>query len=227
MHPSGDPVNERAGSPSLYPVALDVAGRPCLVVGGGPVAAHKAGTLVRCDAAVTVVAPRLCHEMEQLIPALHAVERRPYARGEAGRFRLVVTATGRREVDGAVAADAEAAGVWVNSADDRANCSFMLPAVHRDGPVTVAVSTAGTSPALASWLRTRLATACGEHLGVLAALLGEARGRLVEAGVATDAVDWPGLLDGPLPGLVRSGHLDEARRILEAALPRSVPPPVG
>src|SRR6185437_5958070 len=98
------------------------------------------------------------------------------------RFRLVVTATGRPEVDGAVHDDAEAAGVWLNSADDRAHSSFILPAVHRDGSVTVAVSTGGLSPAFASWLRDRLAAECGEHAGALAALIGEARERLRRAG---------------------------------------------
>ena len=88
------------------------------------------------------------------------------------------------EVDGAVYADAEAAGVWVNSADDLAHCSFILPAVHRDGAVTVSVSTGGLSPALASWLRTRLAAAVRDGLGTLAQLLGEARSGSVSSGRA-------------------------------------------
>ena len=120
-------------------------------------AARKARALLDCGAAVTVIAPSLSDEMEALVPSLRAVERRPYAEGDASTFRLVVTATGIPEVDGAVYADAEAAGVWANSADDLAHCSFILPAVHRDGAVTVSVSTGGLSPALASWLRTRLA----------------------------------------------------------------------
>ena len=148
------------GRRSFYPVSLDVAGRPCLVVGGGPVAARKARALVECGAAVTVVAPGLSREMEALEPLLHAVERRPYRSGDVSAFRLVVTATGVPEVDGAVYAEAEAAGIWVNSADDPAHCSFILPAVHRDGAVTVSVSTGGLSPALASWLRDRIADGC-------------------------------------------------------------------
>lgn len=218
-------MNEQAETPDLYPVSLDVTGRSCLVVGGGRVAAHKARALVECGAAVTVVAPDLSAEMGRLVPSLHAVERRRYQRGDAGGFRLVVTATGRPEVDGEVAADAEAAGVWVNSADDRANCTFILPAVHRDGPVTVSVSTAGTSPALASWLRTRLADACGPHVGVLAELLGEARQRLLASGVSTAMVDWQRLLDGPLLDLVRSGDLNGARDLIEEALPPAAAPP--
>ena len=118
--------------PSYYPVMLDVSQRSCLIVGGGPVAARKARGLLECGASVTVIAPRLSDEMESVAPFLHAVERRRYRAGDASAFRLVVTATGVPEVDGAVFADGEAAGVWVNSADDPAHCSLILPAVHRD-----------------------------------------------------------------------------------------------
>ncbi len=155
--------------------------------------------------------------MEALAGRLDHVERRTYASGDAARYRLVVTATGRPDVDGAVHDDAEAAGVWVNSADDRAHSSFILPAVHRDGPVIVAVSTSGLSPAFASWLRDRLAAECGDGAGVVAQLFGEARQRLRLAGRRSDSVDWAALLDGPLLEAVRAGDTDNARAIVTAA----------
>ncbi len=210
-------MTEPAARPPFYPVSLDVSGRSCLVVGGGKVAARKARALLDCGAAVTVIAPSLSAEMDAIVPSLEAVERRPYGSGDASAFRLVVTATGVPEVDAAVYADADAAGVWVNSADDRAHSSFILPAVHRDGAVTISVSTGGLSPALASWLRTRLAVQCGDGLGTLAQLLGDAREHLKGAGSRSDAVDWRQLLDGPLPELVRSGDMDNARAIVETA----------
>jgi siroheme synthase-like protein len=203
--------------PSYYPVSLDVSGRPCLVVGGGRVAARKARTLLDCGGKVTVIAPELSADMEALAPLLHALERRPYGQGEVTAFRLVVTATGIPEVDGAVYADAEASGVWTNSADDVAHSSFILPAVHRDGPVTVSVSTGGLSPALASWLRTRVAADCGDGIAILAHLLGEARARLKETGRSSESVDWRQLLDGPLLDLVRAGDIDGARATVRAA----------
>jgi siroheme synthase-like protein len=199
---------------AFYPVSLDVNGRACLVVGGGGVAARKARTLLECGALVTVIAPSLTSEMEDLAGRLHAVERRAYANGDAARFRLVVTATGRPDVDGAVHHDAEAAGVWVNSADDRAHSSFILPAVHRDGPVTVAVSTGGLSPAFASWLRDRLAAECGDGTGTLAEVIGEARERLRRAGRPSDSVDWSALFDEPLLDLARAGDWDNVRAIV-------------
>jgi siroheme synthase-like protein len=203
--------------PHFYPVSLDVSGRPCLVVGGGRVAARKARTLLDCGAAVTVIAPSLGDDMEALVPSLYAIERREYGGGDASTFRLVVTATGIPEVDGAVYSDAEAAGVWTNSADDLAHSSFILPAVHRDGAVTVSVSTGGLSPALASWLRTRVAAECGDGIGLLAQLLGEARANLKRAGLPSDSVDWGRLLEGPLLELVRAGEIDNARATVLAA----------
>ena len=204
--------------PAFYPVSLDVTGRACLVVGGGTVAARKARTLLDCGALVTVIAPLLAPEMEELADRLHTVERRAYASGDAARFRLVMTATGLPDIDGAVHADAEAAGVWINSADDRAHSSFILPAVYRDASVTVAVSTGGLSPAFASWLRDRLAGACGGDVGALAALIGEAREQLKRDGRPGDSVDWTALLDGPLLDYVRAGDWDNAQAIVTAAV---------
>lgn len=184
------------------------------MVGGGPVAARKARGLLGCGATLTVIAPDVCAAMAELTPL--TIERRPYAEGDAGAYRLVVTATGIPAVDATVSADAEAAGVWVNSADDVEHCSFILPSVHRDGAVTVAVSTGGRSPALASWLRARLAAQEGTGLGALAELLGRARQSVHDAGRSTEKVDWVALLDGTLPELVRDGRFDEARAVVEA-----------
>ena len=210
-------MTEPSEPPHFYPVSLDVTGRSCLVVGGGRVAARKARALLDCGAAVTVIAPSLHGDMEELVPSLRGVERRPYRGGDASMFRLVITATGIPEVDGAVFADAEGAGVWTNSADDLGHSSFILPAVHRDGSVTLAVSTGGLSPALASWLRSRLAAQCGDGLGTLAQLLGDARTRLKRAGLRSDSVDWVRLLDGPLPELVRAGNIDDAKAAVAGA----------
>jgi siroheme synthase-like protein len=210
-------MTEPPAPPLYYPVSLNVSGHSCLVVGGGKVAARKARSLLDCGATVTVIAAAVSDDMEALVPSLCALEQRDYAKGDASAFRLVVTATGIPEVDGTVYADAEAAGVWANSADDPAHCSFILPAVHRDGAVTVSVSTGGLSPALASWLRTRLAADAGEGLGVLAQLLGEARASLKQAGLSSESVDWTPLLDGPLLELIRAGDIDNARAKVRAA----------
>ena len=205
------PVND-----PLYPVGLVVAGRPVLVVGGGRVAARKVADLVACGARVTVVAP-------DVDPALAArddvvVERRPYRPGEAGDHRLVVTATGDRAVDAQVFADAEAAGVWVNSADDPERCTFTLPSVVRRDPVVVAVATGGHSPALATWLRRRLEGELGPEVGVLAGLLGQARSRVRAEGRSTEDLDWQALLDGGLLDVLVADGEDAARARIDAWL---------
>ncbi|MFP5376980.1 MAG: bifunctional precorrin-2 dehydrogenase/sirohydrochlorin ferrochelatase [Acidimicrobiia bacterium] len=205
----------------LYPVNLVVAGRRCLVVGGGPVAARKAQGLASCGAVVHVVATAVGAEVRALAGAGVSWEQRSYRRGEVAGYRLAVTATGVAEVDGAVFADGEAAGVWVNSADDPDRCSFTLPAVVRRGPVVVAVSTGGHSPALAAWLRERLAADIGPEYEVLAALLSEERDAVRAAGRSTEDVDWRKALESDMLDLIRSGHVQQAKERLQACLSSS------
>jgi len=223
-HEPQPPVSEPR---RIYPVGLLLSGRRCLVVGGGKVAARKISGLLACGASVTVVAPRV-HEAIAVLategeiatidgPPLE-VQVREYRDGEAAAYSLVVTATGDSEVDERVSRDAKNAGVWVNSADDPARSSFILPAVARDGAVSVAVSTSGTSPALATWLRDRLAEEMPVGSGEIAALLAEARQTLLRGGASTQSVDWHGLLEGALPSLVAEGRIEEARTLLEEAL---------
>lgn len=228
--PSGGEANDqdsRVGAPPLYPVSLDVAGRRCLVVGGGRVAGRKISGLLACGADVTVVAPS-AHEAVALLaeegviasvtgPPLD-VQLRPYRDGEAAAYRLVLSATGIPEVDEQVHRDAEGAGVWVNSADDPSHCSFVLPAVLRDGPVTVAVSTSGASPALSVWLRDRISTTLGTGLGDLAKLISEARTRVKERDGTTERVDWKGLFDRALVYLEPENRLERFRRALREVL---------
>ncbi len=205
--------------PPVYPVSLVIAGQPCLVVGGGPVAARKIDGLTRADAQVAVVAPRVDPAVGRIAAERGlTVKHRPYRRGEAASYRLVITATGIPQVDADVAADADAAGVWVNSADDAAHCTFLLPAIHRDGPVAVAVSTGGASPALAVRLRSQIAEALGERVGELAEVLADARHTIQASGRPTESIDWHTILAGPLLELVQAGHLDDARRLLNQAI---------
>ena len=202
------PPGPPAGGAPGYPVVLDLDGRPCLVVGGGPVAARRVEGLVAAGGRVTVVAVTTVTAIDDHRSV--EVEHRPYRRGEVVGYHLVLTATGVPDVDRAVVADATAAGVLVNSADRAAPGSALLPAVLRDGPVTVAVSTGGASPALARWLRGRLSSALPAEVGAMAELVDEARRSLQAAGRPTESVDWATLLDEILP-LVEAGRIEEAR----------------
>ena len=104
----------------------------------------------------------------------------------------------------------------MNSADDPANCSFVLPAVLRRGDLTVAVSTAGRSPAVASWLRRRLEAEIGPEYAALLDLVAEAREAARGAGGSGESVDWQAVLDSDILGLIRAGELDRARERLKS-----------
>jgi len=202
-------------SAPLYPVALGVEDMACLVVGAGPVAARKAASLLECGARVTVIAPEVCSKVEEL--NVTCIRRR-YERGDAANYRLVVTATGQPEVDRAVFRDAEDAGVLVNAADDPEACRFLLPSVLRRGPVSIAVSTGGTSPYLAVWLRRRIGELVGPEFAAVAALLAEARHTLRSAGRSSEHADWSALLDEGLVSLLASDRLEEAGSRVDAWL---------
>ncbi|HLI54275.1 MAG TPA: bifunctional precorrin-2 dehydrogenase/sirohydrochlorin ferrochelatase [Acidimicrobiales bacterium] len=200
---------------SVYPVNLIVAGRRCLVVGGGPVAARKAAALVEAGAEVTVVAPRLCDEVRSL--PVRLVERAYRAEDLDGAW-LAIAATDDPAVNRRLDADGRAARVWVNAADDPEACSFTLPAVLRRGPVTVAVSTAGHSPALAGWLKEQIASQLGPEIAELAEMLSDARDELKAAGRSTEDVDWRRALNSDMLDLIRKGQLARARERLQACL---------
>lgn len=192
-----------------------VAGWHCLVVGGGKVAARRAERLAESGARVTVVAP----EMVESIPSA-PVERieRPYRREDLDGVRLVVTATGLPEVDEQVALDAREAGILLNDATDPSRSNLVVPAITTLGQVTVAVDTAGASPALARWLLRRIEADLAEGLDELVELLSSVRVELVAQGRPTEHPGWADALDEGLVDLVRAGNLDEARRRLRVAL---------
>ncbi len=203
----------------LYPVHLRLAGRRCLVVGGGGVALGKARGLLEAKALLDVVAPEFAEGFSALEGArLHA---RPYRPGEAAGYRLVIAATDDARVNRQVFEDGEAAGVWVNSADDPENCGFILPARVRQGDLLVTVGTAGRSPALASWVRSRLEAEFGPEYQTLLDLLSDAREELRSRGVATEGLAWQEALDSGMLLLIREGNLAEAKERLEACLSSS------
>lgn len=205
-----------------YPVSLIVDGRRCLVVGGGQVAARKVAGLADCGARVEVVAESAHPELRALAaarPGQVVVEERRYRQGsDLSAYWLVVTATDDPAVNAAVAADAEEARVWVNAADDPSACSFTLPSVARRGPISVAVSTEGTSPALAAWLRRRFADELGPEYEELAGLLAEARNEIRAAGRSTERANWQAALDSDMLELIRAGQVGLARERLQRCL---------
>jgi precorrin-2 dehydrogenase/sirohydrochlorin ferrochelatase len=134
---------------------------------------------------------------------------------------LVVAATDDEAVNAAVFADGEAAGVWVNGADDPAHCSFTLPSIVRRGDLLLTVSTGGRSPALAVWLRERLEAEIGPEYEVLLNLLADERESIRAAGRSSEDVNWRSALDSDMLGLIRSGDVTHAKERLHTCLSSS------
>jgi precorrin-2 dehydrogenase / sirohydrochlorin ferrochelatase len=161
----------------LYIACLRLSGRSCLVVGGGDVGLEKVEGLLACDGQVTVIAPEACDDVRALADeGSIRWERRPFRPGDLeGRF-LAIAATNDTDVNIAVYDEAERRAMLVNVVDVPPLCNFILPAIVRTGPLAIAISTAGASPALAKRMKREIAEAYGEPYSRLAVLLNEARG---------------------------------------------------
>lgn len=169
-------------------MALDLHDVPVLVVGGGRVGARKVAGLAAAGARVRLVAELIDGAVDRSL--LHDERERPFVDADLDDVRLVVTATGDPAVDAAVSAAARARGLWVNAADQPVDCDFILPAIARSGRVTAAISTDGTSPALAQALRDRVGTLLTEAVARLAEELAAERADLQCRGRSTEDVDW-------------------------------------
>ncbi|HEY7105902.1 MAG TPA: bifunctional precorrin-2 dehydrogenase/sirohydrochlorin ferrochelatase [Acidimicrobiia bacterium] len=202
-----------------FPVSLLVDGRRCVVVGGGRIAARKIGALLEAGAEVHVVAPEVGPEVRAWADArdVTLVERAFTAPDLDGAW-LVTTATGVPAVDHAVFEAAEERHLWVNSADDPENCSFTLMSVVRSGDVVVTVGTGGRSPALAAWMKERLAAEIGPEYATLLDVLSEAREELRATGRSSEEVNWRHALDSGMLEAIRAGRVEEAKETLRACL---------
>jgi siroheme synthase-like protein len=200
-----------------YPVALDLTGRPCLVVGGGTIAERKVAGLVGAGARVTVVSPSLSPELMRLATdGRFTWWPRAYGGGDVAGFFLVMVATDDGAVNGAVAAEARARGVLVNCADDPGRCDFILPSVLRRGLIMVAVSTGGASPIMARLVREEIEALLPDDCGALAEVVASARRVLRARGVSVGGDGWRDAVDTELRGLVASGRgADAHARLLE------------
>ncbi len=158
--------------PTYYPMMVDLAGRRCLVVGGGRVAERKVALLLECGADVAVVSPVTSRTLADLA-AQGAIRlaRRTVRPADLNRVFLVFAATDDARANRSVAEAVRKAGGLANVADAPEACDFLVPSVVRRGDLTIAISTGGGSPALAKRLRQRLEATIGpEYEAFLAAL---------------------------------------------------------
>jgi siroheme synthase-like protein len=211
----------------FYVACLKLKGRRCVVIGGGDVGLEKVEGLLACGGDVTLIAPRAHPALEELATeGSIRWERRPYS-GAAdleGVF-IAIAATDDSEVNISVYEDAERRAMLVNVVDVPPLCNFILPAIVRSGPLAIAISTAGASPALAKRMKREVADLFGEEYARLAVILNDARG-WAKATLPTyrDRKDFfEGIVNGhPDPvDLLRAGRESDVLALIEAAKERA------
>ena len=157
------------------------------IVGAGAIGVRKASQLLEAGAEVTILAEAFTAPLPEGVA--HVLQRR-YRRGDLRGFWLVVSATGRSEVNDAIFEEASEEGIWLNVVDDPGRSSFYFMALHRQGDVTVAVTTEGAAPALAQEIRALVAARLPHNLGDVAATLRRERRDVHERGASTENLDW-------------------------------------
>ncbi|MFP3040504.1 bifunctional precorrin-2 dehydrogenase/sirohydrochlorin ferrochelatase [Treponema primitia] len=167
----------------FFPLFVDLSGRRCVVIGGGPVAVRKIQALVDFGAKLIVLALEASEEVRALSRQdTITLEERSYGGpADLAGAVLVISAANDRELNARIARDAKDAGIPVNIADDPALCSFFFPALVRRGDLTAGISTSGACPRLAARLRERLDKDWPADLGRSLEILREQRRRLRES----------------------------------------------
>lgn len=208
-----------------FPLMWDLTRRKVVVVGGGATAEDKINLLVEAGADVTVITPAVTETIDAFIDQ-GRVEWLPrdFASGDLTGARLAIAATDDEEANSAVYREAETIGIPINAVDDPARCSVIFPAVHRDGPLVVAISTSGAAPAVAVRLRDRIAKLTegyGRWLDLLRGFRSQIRGRFATFAQRRDV--WYRIADAaPALDAARSGDTDTAGHLVQEVIDRSV-----
>ena len=199
------------------PIFMRSAGIPCLVAGGGEVAARKIETLLKANASVTVVSPELCAAVQSLLDLDQLQHRaRPYEVADLDDCQLVIAATNDMAINKLISGDAQSRNIPVNVVDKPDLCTFIMPSIVDRSPVIVAVSTGGSAPVLARLLRARLETMIPATYGELAELMRSAREKVKEkfSGTARRRF-WELVVSGPIAERIFEGKRDTAIQALE------------
>ncbi len=199
----------------LYPAMLRIAGRRCVVIGGGRVAARKVAPLLEAGATVLLIAPDCGPELAALVKQGRVRwEPRGYRPGDLEGAALAFAATDSAAVNAAVAAEAKARDIPVNVANDPAASTFHVPAIIERKGLLLTVSTGGRSPAFARRLRLELEALLSPERLALLELYADLRASLGELGLHPDGPAWEAADERALE-LLRVGRPDEARRVLK------------
>jgi len=206
-----------------YPVFLDIAGKPVVVIGGGNIAHQKVVGLLKAEAEVTVVSPELNEEMAELAnEGRFRHIKRDYEPGDLEGYTLAFVATDDRSVNATVADEGKERRVWVNAVDDPPYCDFIMPGIAQKGDLIIAISTSGRSPAMARKMREEIEAFLTEDYAAMLELAAEVRAVLREKGTLVDADIWNKALDVELRKLLAEGKQAEAKERLLRSLSEPV-----
>jgi len=197
-----------------YPVFLNIAGKKCVVVGGGEVAARKVKRLLDCGGQIYVISPTLTAELAELKAKnliIHVAG--DYNDLSIEDAALIIGATDDEITNAAVARDARGRGIPVNIVDDPQKCDFILPSVLERGDLTLAIGTGGKSPALARHLREELEARYGEEYGILLNILGDLRRQMKNASSGNAWFDT--LLAGGILDLIRAHNWEKIKELVK------------
>ena len=212
------------------PVFLNLHDKPCLVVGGGDVAARKVGLLQRTGAAVTVLAPTVTAALQRQIDSEQLTHiARVYGADVLAEYWLIVAATDEQVLNHRIAADCTTAGRFCNVVDDNAASSFILPAIVDRSPVLVAIGTEGNAPVLAQQLKTQIEAWLPARIGELASQAGRWR-ELVKkrfTSVAERRRFWQAFFRGPIAEHLLAGRQAAAEKAMRAHLVSAAATPVA
>ena len=194
-----------------YPIFLDIRNRNCLVVGGGEVGTRKVNTLMACGAKVTVISPVISPQLTTLCDQGQIVAKsRTYRHTDLDGMFLVISATDDDALNRSISREAEHRQMLCNIADQPDKCNFILPSIINRDDLTIAISTAGQSPAFAKHLRQQLSTQFGPEYGRFLALMGAIRQHLLSREHAPEAHKplFEALIKEGLLDLIRENRTD-------------------
>lgn len=212
-----------------YPVFLDIADKPVVVIGGGNIAHQKMENLLAAGAKVTVISPELSEEMTALRDAAKFMYvARAYEPGDIDGYELAFVATDDHDENRRVWKEGRERHIWVNAVDDIPNCDFIMPGIVKKGELILAISTSGTSPAMARKVREDIQAFLTDDDSALLDLAAEVRRELREQGIEVKACEhcqrnnndvWNAALDGEVKKSLHEGKRDAAKaRILNLLL---------
>jgi len=201
--------------PTFYPVFLNLTERRCVIIGGGQIAEGKISKLLDSGAKIIVISPDATQGIRGFAERGQIeLDLRKYQEGDLQGAFLAIAATNDRVVNQEIFEEAEKQGILLNAVDDMPRCSFIAPSIVEKGPVTVAISTGGASPALARKLREKMEVSSALDWADATSVLSKARQIIKDKQIAVDPQRWQCCMTDELLTMIQAGHENEALDLL-------------